>query len=195
MNGIIGMTQMALDHSLAPEVKEYLQIVQSSADSLLHVINDVLDFAKIEAGRLEMVSVDFDLRGLVDDLVALLGPQASTKGLVLSAEVSPDLQPRVVGDPQRLRQVLINLIGNGVKFTESGGVRVEVSRADRPDRADHVAVRFAVVDTGVGIAEADLTRIFEATRSMDHPRFSGTGLNLAISSLMRLMDGRWSQAL
>lgn len=198
MNGIIGMTHMALDHSpLAPEVRGYLQIVQSSADSLLHVINDVLDFAKIEAGRLEVVTVDFDLRGLVDDLVALLGPQAAQKGLVLSAEVSPDLQPRVVGDPQRLRQVLINLIGNGLKFTESGGVRVNisrVSRADRPDRADHVAVRFAVVDTGVGIAEADLTRIFEAFIQVDGSvtrRFGGTGLGLAISSqLVRLMDGR-----
>ena len=197
MNGIIGMTHMALDHSLAPEVREYLQIVQSSADSLLHVINDVLDFAKIEAGRLEVVSVDFDLRGLVNDLVALLGPQATKKGLVLSTEVSSDLQPRFVGDPQRLRQVLINLIGNGLKFTESGGVRVNisrVSRADRPGSAGHVAVRFAVVDTGVGIAEADLTRIFEAFTQVDGSvtrRFGGTGLGLAISSqLVRLMGGR-----
>ncbi len=190
MNGIIGMTHMALDHSLAPEVRGYLQIVQSSADSLLHVINDVLDFAKIEAGRLEVVTIEFDLRDVVNDVVALLGPQAAKKGLVLSAEVSPDLPPRVLGDPQRLRQVLINLIGNGVKFTERGGVRINVS----PDRADRLAVRFAVADTGVGIAEADLARIFEAFTQVDGSvtrRFGGTGLGLAISSqLVRLMGSR-----
>jgi signal transduction histidine kinase/ligand-binding sensor domain-containing protein/ActR/RegA family two-component response regulator len=204
MNGIIGMTHMALDHSLDPEVRGYLQIVQSSADSLLHVINDVLDSAKIEAGRIDLVSVDFDLRKLVNELVALLGPQAAKKGLALSAEVSIDVPPRVVGDPQRLRQVLINLVGNGLKFTESGAVRVEVSRprhgadshgrVDSPDRAAHVAVRFAVVDTGVGIAEADLARIFEAFTQVDGSvtrRFGGTGLGLAISSkLVNLMGGR-----
>jgi signal transduction histidine kinase/ligand-binding sensor domain-containing protein/ActR/RegA family two-component response regulator len=194
MNGIIGMTHLALDHSLDPEVRGYLQIVQSSADSLLHVINDVLDSAKIEAGRLELASVDFDLRAIVDDLVALLRPQAAKKGLALSADVSADLPPRVVGDPQRLRQVLINLVGNGLKFTESGAVRVDVTRAGSADRADHTAVRFAVVDTGVGIAEADLARIFEAFTQVDGSvtrRFGGTGLGLAISSqLVRLMGGR-----
>jgi signal transduction histidine kinase/ActR/RegA family two-component response regulator len=200
MNGIIGMTQLALDHPLTPEVRGHLQIVQSSADSLMHIINDVLDSAKIEAGRLELVSVDFTLRGIVDDLVALLGPQATKKGLVLSAELSPDLPPRVVGDPQRLRQVLMNLVGNGLKFTEHGAVRISVSRVSRPDsddsrdRGNHVGVRFAVVDTGVGIAEADLTRIFEAFTQVDGSvtrRFGGTGLGLAISSeLVRLMGGR-----
>jgi signal transduction histidine kinase/ActR/RegA family two-component response regulator len=203
MNGIIGMTHLALDRPLAPEVREYLQIVQSSADSLLHVINDVLDSAKIEAGRLELVSVDFDLRGIVDDLVALLTPQAAKKGLVLSTDVSADLPPRVVGDPQRLRQVLINLVGNGLKFTEHGDVRINMSRVRRTDspdikgsldRADHVAVRFAVVDTGVGIAQGDLARIFEAFTQVDGSvtrRFGGTGLGLAISSqLVHLMGGR-----
>jgi signal transduction histidine kinase/ActR/RegA family two-component response regulator len=197
MNGIIGMTHLALDHPLAPEVREYLAIVQSSADSLLHVINDVLDSAKIEAGRLELVSVDFDLRGIVSDLIALLRPQATKKGLVLSADVAADVPSGVVGDPQRLRQVLINLVGNGLKFTETGAVRVEVSCAETvesPGHANHVAVRFAVVDTGVGIAEADLTRIFEAFTQVDGSvtrRFGGTGLGLAISSeLVRLMGGR-----
>lgn len=203
MNGIIGMTHLALGHPLAPEVKGYLQIVQSSADSLLHVINDVLDSAKIEAGRLELASVDFDLRRIVDDLIALLEPQAAKKGLRLSADVAADLPPRVVGDPQRVRQVLINLVGNGLKFTERGTVRVNISKvrrterldgADPSDRADRVAVRFAVADTGVGIAEADLTRIFEAFTQVDGSvtrRFGGTGLGLAISSqLVRLMGGR-----
>ena len=103
MNGIIGMTALALDHRLPPEAREYLEIVQSSADGLLHVINDVLNFAKIEAGRLDLVSVDFDVRELIDDVVALLGPQAAKKTLTLRSRVSPEVPPRLVGDPQRLR--------------------------------------------------------------------------------------------
>ena len=194
MNGIIGMTGLALDHPLPPPVREYLQIVQSSADGLLHVVNDILNFAKIEAGRLDLVSLDFDLRDLIDGLVALLGPQAAKKGLVLRSEVSPDVPPRLVGDPQRLRQVLTNLVGNGTKFTDRGEIRIEVSRVDAPGQARPVGLRFAVVDTGMGIAEADLARIFEAFTQVDGSatrRFGGTGLGLAISSqLVRLMGGQ-----
>jgi CheY-like chemotaxis protein len=194
MNGIIGMTGLALDHPLPPQAREYLQIVQSSADGLLHVINDILNFAKIEAGRLDLVSVTFDLRDLVDGLVALLGPQAANKGLALRSEVSSDVPPRLVGDPQRLRQVLTNLVGNASKFTDKGEIRIEVSRADSSDQARPVSLRFAVVDTGIGIAEPDVARIFEAFTQVDGSatrRFSGTGLGLAISSqLVQLMGGR-----
>ena len=118
-----------------------------------------------------------------DGLVALLGPQAAKKGLVLRSEVSPDVPPRLVGDPQRLRQVLTNLVGNGSKFTDKGEIRIEVSRADSSDQSRPVGLRFAVVDTGIGIAEADLARIFEAFTQVDGSatrRFGGTGLGLAI---------------
>lgn len=194
MNGIIGMTGLALDHPLPPQAREYLQIVQSSADGLLHVINDILDFAKIEAGRLDLVSVDFDLRGLIDGLVTLLGSQAANKGVALRRALSSDVPPRLVGDPQRLRQVLTNLVGNALKFTEKGEIRIEVSRAESSGQTGPVGLRFAVVDTGIGIAEADLERIFEAFTQADGSatrRFGGTGLGLAISSqLVRLMGGR-----
>jgi signal transduction histidine kinase/ActR/RegA family two-component response regulator len=194
MNGIIGMTGLALDHPLPPQAREYLQIVQSSADDLLHVINDILNFSKIEAGRLDLISVDFDLRDLVAGLVALLGPQAARKGLALLSEVSSDVPPRLVGDPQRLRQVLTNLVGNGSKFTDAGEIRIEVTRMGSSDPAHPVGLRFAVVDSGIGIAETDLARIFEAFTQVDGSatrRFGGTGLGLAISSqLVRLMGGR-----
>jgi CheY-like chemotaxis protein len=194
MNGIIGMTGLALDHPLPPEAREYLQIVQSSADGLLHVINDILNFAKIEAGRLDLVSVDFDLRDLIDGLVALLASQAAQKGLALRSGLSSDVPPRLVGDPQRLRQVLTNLVGNGLKFTDQGEIRIEVSRADSSDKTRPVALRFTVVDTGIGIPETDLVRIFDAFTQVDGSatrRFGGTGLGLAISSqLVRLMGGR-----
>jgi signal transduction histidine kinase/CheY-like chemotaxis protein len=194
MNGIMGMTELALGQPLLPEVREYLQIVQSSADGLLRVINDVLDFAKIEAGRLDLVSIDFDPREVVSGVVALLEPQAARKGLALRSEISPAVAPRLVGDPQRLRQVLTNLVGNGLKFTETGEVRIEMTAADSSDAARAVAVRVAVVDTGIGIAEKDLARIFDAFTQVDGSatrRVGGTGLGLAISSqLVRLMGGR-----
>ena len=194
MNGIIGMTGLALDRPLDAQTREYLQIVQSSADSLLHVINDILDFAKIEAGRLDLVSEPFDVRSLVDSLVALLEPQAAKKGVALRSDVSPDVPRRLVGDPLRLRQVLTNLVGNALKFTDEGEIRIEVARAHSSDQARPITVRFAVVDSGIGIPEADLARIFEAFTQVDGSatrRVGGTGLGLAISSqLVRRMGGR-----
>ncbi len=189
MNGIIGMTDLALDHELEPRVREYLQIVGSSAHALLHVINDILDFAKIEAGRLELVTADFDVREIVKDLVALLGPQAKNKGLALRGDIAPGVPARIIGDPLRLRQVLTNLVGNALKFTDTGEIRIEVSCVDLPE-----TLRFAVVDTGIGIAESDRNRIFEAFTQADGSatrRFGGTGLGLAISShLVQLMGGQ-----
>jgi signal transduction histidine kinase/ligand-binding sensor domain-containing protein/CheY-like chemotaxis protein len=205
MNGIIGMTELALEHQLPGEVHEYLQIVGSSAHALLHVINDILDFAKIEAGRLDMVAVDFDLRGMLNTLSTLLGPQASQKGLALRCEVAADIPPRLVGDPLRLRQVLTNLIGNALKFTDQGEVRIEVTRVDKApgsttarqnarQAARQAELNFAVVDTGIGIAETDRARIFDAFTQVDGSasrRFGGTGLGLAIShQLVQLMGGQ-----
>ena len=194
MNGIIGMTGLALDRPLDPQAREYLEIVRSSADGLLHVINDILDFAKIEAGRLDLVSVPFDVRGLVDDVVALLGPQAAAKGFPLRNEVSSAVPLRLVGDPMRLRQVLTNLVGNALKFTDDGEIRVEVTRAHSSDPARPIGLRFAVADSGIGIQAADRARIFEAFTQVDGSatrRFGGTGLGLAISSqLVRRMGGQ-----
>jgi signal transduction histidine kinase/ligand-binding sensor domain-containing protein/CheY-like chemotaxis protein len=194
MNGVIGMTDLALDHSLEPAVREYLQTVRSSADSLLHVINDILDFAKIEAGKLELADADFDLRELVTDLVRLLGPRARDKGIRFECAIPADLPPRLVGDPLRLRQVLTNLVGNALKFTDQGEVRVDLGLVAASGAADRVGVRFAVVDSGIGIAERDLARIFDAFTQADGSstrRFGGTGLGLSISSqLVRLMGGR-----
>jgi signal transduction histidine kinase/ligand-binding sensor domain-containing protein/CheY-like chemotaxis protein len=196
MNGILGMTALALDSPLDPRVKEFLQIVETSGHALLRVINDILDFAKIEAGKLDLMPVDFDLRALAQDLVALLGPQASKKGLVLSCEIAPAVPARLVGDALRLRQVLTNLIGNALKFTERGTVVIEVAPSDATHATNGAgpSLRFAVIDTGIGIADADCTRIFEAFTQADGSatrRFGGTGLGLAISSqLVRLMGGQ-----
>ena len=129
MNGIIGMTELALDHPLEPKVQEYLRIVGASAHSLMDVINDILDFAKIEAGKLDLQHADFDLRDLLNGLVALLGPQANRKGLAIRGEVAADVPGRLVGDAGRLRQVLTNLIGNALKFTDQGEIRIEVTNA------------------------------------------------------------------
>jgi signal transduction histidine kinase/ActR/RegA family two-component response regulator len=197
MNGIIGMTELALEHKLPQEVREYMQIVDSSAQALLHVINDILDFAKIEAGRLDMVAIEFDLRSLLNTISTLLGPQAAAKGLTLRCEVAANVPTRLIGDPLRLRQVLTNLLGNALKFTDHGEVRVEVTREDPaangPETTRQTALRFAVVDTGIGIADADRARIFDAFTQVDGSatrRFGGTGLGLAISSqLVRLMGG------
>jgi signal transduction histidine kinase/ligand-binding sensor domain-containing protein/CheY-like chemotaxis protein len=212
MNGIIGMTELALDHPLEPKVQEYLRIVGASAHSLMDVINDILDFAKIEAGKLDLQDADFDLRDLLNGLVALLGPQASRKGLAIRGDVAADVPGRLVGDAGRLRQVLTNLIGNALKFTDQGEIRIEVTNAsagagtgasangnananaEKSANDAKVTLRFAVIDTGIGIAENDRTRIFEAFTQVDGSatrRFGGTGLGLAISSqLVQLMGGQ-----
>jgi signal transduction histidine kinase/CheY-like chemotaxis protein len=192
MNGIIGMTGLTLDRPLDAQAREYLEIVQSSADGLLHVINDILDFAKIEAGQLDLVSVPFDVRGLLDSLVALLEPQAARKGFALRSQVPSAVPADLVGDPLRLRQVLTNLVGNALKFTDEGEIRIEITRAHSSDPARPVGLRFAVVDSGIGIPVADRARIFEAFTQADGSatrRFGGTGLGLAISSQLVLRMG------
>ncbi len=191
MNGIIGMTELTLDTELTADQRESLLLIKHSADSLLNVINDILDFSKIEAGKLELDRIPFSPRKCVQETMKLLALQAREKGLALRSEIDPGVPERVVGDPLRLRQVLLNLAGNGVKFTERGEVAVEVSVAF-PAR-DRVTLEFAVRDTGMGIPLDKQQTIFESFSQADGSmtrRFGGSGLGLTISSrLVSIMGG------
>jgi len=192
MNGIIGMADLALDTELTAEQREYLEMVKSSADYLLAVINDILDFSKIEAGKLEMETVAFSLRDQLDDTLATLGLRASAKGLELANDVAADVPDGLVGDPGRLRQVVINLVSNAIKFTDHGEVVVRVERESQSDEA--VVLKFAVADTGSGIPADKQGNLFQAFSQLDASttrRHGGTGLGLAISrQLTHRMGGR-----
>ncbi len=191
LNGIVGMTELALDTVLSPEQREYLGMVKLSADHLLNVINDILDFSKIEAGKLDLERVDFDLRDTLDDTVATLAMRAHKKGLELADHVAVDVPDALVGDPHRLRQVIVNLLGNAIKFTERGEVvlRVEV----RSQTEEEAIVHFAVSDTGIGISPEQQQKLFRAFSQADTSttrKYGGTGLGLAISArLVEMMGG------
>ena len=192
MNGVIGMTDLALQTPLNDEQREYLTMARESADTLLNVINDILDFSKIEARKLELSPVDFSLREAVVSALRLFGARAGEKGVELISQVPPSIADTLIGDVLRLRQVLSNLVGNALKFTERGEivVRVEAERAD----AAEVVLHFAVADTGIGIPPDKQELIFEAFAQADGSttrRYGGTGLGLAISAqLVNLMGGR-----
>ena len=192
MNGIIGMTELALRTKLTDRQREYLRSVQHSAEALLTLINDILDFSKIEARRLSLEQVTFDLRETVEEAVRLLAPRAHEKGLELACHIHPDVPKTVVSDPGRLRQVLVNLVGNAIKFTERGEVvvTVEVQEAHGSEASLH----FTVSDTGIGVPADKQWQIFGAFVQADASttrRYGGSGLGLTISAqLVELMGGR-----
>ena len=192
MNGIIGMVELSLDTKLSPEQRDYLSMVKSSAISLLTVINDILDFSKIEAGKLELESAEFRLRETLDDTVRVLALSAHRKGLELLCHVPADVPDAFIGDSGRLRQILMNLIGNSIKFTEKGEVLVRVARESEDEHG--VYLKFLVRDTGIGIPADKLQSIFEPFRQVDGSttrRHGGTGLGLSITTqLVKLMNGR-----
>jgi signal transduction histidine kinase/CheY-like chemotaxis protein len=192
MNGILGMTDFVLATDLTPEQREHLETARLSASSLLTLLNDVLDFSKVEAGKLDLNPIPFSVRLSMHQTVKIFSVSAGEKRLPLDIEIAEEVPDRVVGDPDRLQQVLINLIGNAIKFTANGRVRVSVRR--QPDQSGSLVLRFSVEDTGIGIATDKLNLIFEAFQQADGSttrRFGGTGLGLAIcSKLVALMGGR-----
>ena len=197
MNGIIGMTELLLESELPEEQRQYLVMVKSSADALLRVINDVLDFSKMEAGKLELDPVAFNVADMVADAVQPCAVPAHQKGLELSYRIAPEVPEAIVADPERLRQVILNLVGNAVKFTSAGDVHVEVCRAasdlGRNHPGDSCTLQFTVRDTGIGIPADKQALIFEAFTQADGSttrRYGGTGLGLAICwRLVKMMGG------
>ena len=191
MNGVIGMTELLLNTELNARQTRYAQTVSASASSLLTIINDILDFSKIEASKLQIKNETFSLRSTVDELAALLSQRAHAKGLELVIHVIPEVPNRLVGDASRLRQVLTNLVGNAIKFTERGEVVLRVSPAGGSE--SRVVLRFEVVDTGVGVAPENHAMLFHAFVQVDGSmtrQYGGTGLGLAISqNLVELMGG------
>ena len=191
LNGVIGMTELVLETDLSREQRDYLQMVRGSGEQLLSVINDILDFSKIEVGKLDLESTTFEVREVLGNTLKSLGIRAHEKGLELLCDISADVPSFLEGDPSRLRQIVFNLVGNAIKFTDNGEIalRVEMEKRDDQEVLLHATVR----DTGMGIPEDQLHRIFQAFEQADNSttrQFGGTGLGLAITSrLVHLMEG------
>ena len=194
MNGIIGMTTLLLDSSLEDEQRRQLEIIRSSAGSLLRIINDILDFSKIEARKLELEAIDFDLRTTLEELAELFALLVAERSLNFEWQLAPEVPQRLHGDPVRLRQILINLVGNALKFTVSGGILLHVGR--QPDCDGRIVLAVEVSDSGIGIASEHLDKVFapfEQADSSTTRTFGGTGLGLTIArQLVELMGGRIS---
>ncbi len=201
MNAIIGMSGLLLDTPLSVDQRDFAETIRSSGDALLTIINDILDFSKIEAGKMELEQQPFDLRECVESALDLMKLKASEKGLELAFEVANDLPAAIVGDVTRLRQILVNLMSNAVKFTETGEVAVTVERAPLPSgpSGQQLAIHFAVRDTGIGIPLDRQGRLFQAFSQVDAStsrRYGGTGLGLAVSKrLCEMMGGEmWAES-
>ena len=193
LNGILGISEILLDSALSPEQRDFVSTLRSSGEMLLNILNDILDFSKIQAGKMDFEHIDFDVVSTVEDTMALFATQAAEKRLSFMCHIAADVPRMVRGDPGRLRQVLSNLIGNAVKFTERGEVLVQVKRRPEGCDATHTALAFAVIDTGIGIPEDRQNAIFEHFTQVDASttrRFGGTGLGLAIvKHLVTMMEG------
>ena len=192
LNGVIGMSDLLTSTKLNAEQREFVQTIHSSARTLLQLVEDILDISKIEVGKTILEKVDFDLHGLITSTTKMLGPQAQVKAITLNAHIPPDIPFLLRGDPHHLRQILINLIGNAIKFTETGGVEVRLTKTD--ESHDSVGIRFEVIDTGIGMSTEIQERIFESFAQADDSttrRFGGTGLGTTISKqLIELMGGK-----
>jgi signal transduction histidine kinase/DNA-binding response OmpR family regulator len=192
MNGILGMTELVLDTELTAEQRDSLGLVKLSAESLLSIINDILDFSKIEAGKLDMESIAFEMRESLGETMKALSYRAHQKGLELIYEVQPEVPEALIGDPGRIRQIIVNLVGNSIKFTERGEIFVSVEKES--ETPDSVRLHFAIKDTGVGIPVDKQSKIFEAFSQADGSmarKYGGTGLGLTICTrLVGMMDGR-----
>ncbi len=192
MNAIIGMADLLWETNLTPDQRKYLRIFRRAGGNLLHLINDILDLSKVEAGHIELESIDFDLSDLIEKAIEILAMRAHEKGLELACHMAPDVPCALIGDPNRLHQILINLISNAIKFTDKGSVVVEVT--NDPDHPAPGAIRFSVTDTGIGIPSDKLKDIFESFTQAHVSitrRYGGTGLGLTISKqLAELMHGK-----
>jgi PAS domain S-box-containing protein len=192
MNGVVGMSRLLLGTELTEEQRDYAKTIQNSSDALLFIINDILDYSKIEAGKLDLESIDFDLRVTIDDITDLISMKAANKGIEYVAMVFPEVQSHLRGDPMRLRQIVINLLNNAIKFTHTGEVLLEVTLES--EGPQDVALRFAVKDTGIGIPKDRIDRLFTSFSQVDSSttrKYGGTGLGLSISKkLADLMGGK-----
>jgi signal transduction histidine kinase len=194
MNALLGMAELLSETPLNDEQREYVRVFRRAGDNLLNVINDILDFSKVEAGQIEIESIEFDLAEVVGDALEIAGVRARAKGLALSSRIQPNVPARLIGDPGRLRQILLNLLGNATKFTERGELTVAVEMDSAP-----ATLHFAVSDTGIGIPADRLSTIFESFSQADVSttrKYGGTGLGLAISKrFVELMGGRiWAES-
>jgi PAS domain S-box-containing protein len=197
INGMLGMTTLMLGTPLSTEQREYVELIRTSGESLLAIVNDILDLSKIESGRFDLVPARFELRAVLADVTKLLSVHARQKGLAFDIEIAPEVPQFVVGDSLRLQQVMTNLLVNAIKFTPSGGIRVSVAASD--DGGQHVVIHVAVADTGIGVPDDKQQVIFEAFVQVDGStarRFGGTGLGLTIcSKLVAMMGGRiWTES-